>query len=247
MRMFQTLRLAVLICFLAMAWVPGALGQADFDRAVASYSGGRFSEAAVLFEKALTNGGPSVGVLYNLGNARYRNGEVGRAIAAWRLAERASPGRRDIRANLDVARRQLGVPAPSVWTGWVRRLPPGLWAVLAAMATWTWTVLLLLCRRRPMMAVRLRQPVAALGAVTVLLLLGYSVAQAIRRSSPDAVVVVRGTGARFGPVDESPVALPLGDGAEVRVEEEHGNWVRVLDANGHGGWLPRDQVVQIPD
>jgi tetratricopeptide (TPR) repeat protein len=239
--------LRVWLGLIFLLWLPLARGMSDFDKGVAEYAAGHYSEAAASFEQELTQGRPTVGALYNLGNARYRNGEIGRAIAAWRFAERAAPGRRDIHANLDLARSRLSLPGASSSSAWVRRFPPGFWAVLAAIGTWIWTILLLVCRWRPAMAHRLRRPVAGLGAATVILLLVYSVALAIGRSSPDAVVVVRGTGARFGPVEESPVALPLGDGTEVRIEEERGDWVRVLDANGHGGWLPRDQVVQIPD
>jgi tetratricopeptide (TPR) repeat protein len=220
--------------------------QSDFDRGITAYSVGRFQESVGLFERALTNGRPSVGVLYNLGNARFRNGEVGKAIAAWRLAERAAPGRGEIQRNLELARRQVGSGSGPDWTPWVRRLPPRRWAVPAAVAAWSWAILLLIGLGRDDRAGRFRKWMNRLGAVTILLLLGYSVSMAAVRSAPDAVVVGTGVAARFGPVDESPVAFPLPDGAEVRVDEVRGPWIRIVDSFGHVGWLSDGQVIQIP-
>jgi tetratricopeptide (TPR) repeat protein len=223
-----------------------AAAQSDFDRGIAAYSSGRFQESVGHFERALTNGRPSVGVLYNLGNARFRNGEVGRAIAAWRLAERAEPGRGEIRGNLELARRQVAGGAGPEWTQWVRRLPPRRWAVPAAVAAWSWAILLFVGLDRDDRAGHFRRWMNRLGAATILLLLGYSVSLAGTRSAPDAVVVGQGVAARFGPVDESSVAFPLPDGAEVRVDEVRGPWIRIVDSFGHVGWLPGSQVIQIP-
>lgn len=220
--------------------------QSDFDRGIAAYSAGRFHESVGHFERALTNGRPSVGVLYNLGNARFRNGEVGGAIAAWRLAERAAPGRGEIRRNLELARRQLGAGPGLEWTRWVRRLPPRRWVIPAAIAAWSWAILLLLATGGKDRTGRLRKWVNRLGIATILLLFGYSVSLAGTRAAPDAVVVGQGVAARFGPVDESPVAFPLPDGAEVRVDEVRGPWIRIVDSFGHVGWLSAGHVVRIP-
>jgi tetratricopeptide (TPR) repeat protein len=220
--------------------------QSDFDRGIAAYSAGRFLESAGHFERALTNGRPSVGVLYNLGNARFRNGEMGKAIAAWRLAQRSKPDRGEIRQNLELARRQVGNGPGADWVAWVRRLPPRRLAIPAAVAAWAWALLLFLGPARYDRTGRFRKWVNRLGAATILLLLGYSVSMAAARAAPDAVVVGQGAVVHFGPVDESPVAFPLPDGAEVRVDEVRGSWMRIVDSSGHGGWMPSVRVIRIP-
>ena len=232
----------VLVAFLLAGRV---VAQSDFDRGIAAYSAGRFQESVGHFERALTNGRPSVGVLYNLGNARFRNGEVGKAIAAWRLAERADPGRGEIQRNLELARRQVGAGPVPEWTRWVRLLPPRRWFVPAAIAAWSWAILLFLGTDSDDRTGRFRKWMNRLGIATILLLIGYSVSLAGTRAAPDAVVVGQGVAARFGPVDESPVAFPLPDGAEVRVDEVRGPWVRIVDSFGHVGWLSVGQVIRI--
>lgn len=224
---------------------PAVFGASEFDRAIEAYEKGSYFEAATSFERLLTNGPPTIGALYNLGNARFRNGEPGRAIAAWRQVERASPRRLDVKANLSFARRKMGLPEPPAWAGWIGMLSVTEWAVAAAVVAWIWTALLFVCRTRVALAMRLRGLVAATGLLTIVLLAGYSAALAVRSSEMNAVVIARGAGARYGPVEESQVSQPLADGAEVRVEEEHQGWVRVVDSAGRGGWLPVDQVARI--
>jgi tetratricopeptide (TPR) repeat protein len=222
-----------------------ALGEAVFDQALAAFEKGAFSEAAAGFERVLTNGTPKFGALYNLGNARYRNGEPGRAIAAWRQAGRAEPLNAYVRHNLAFARRQLGTPEPPAWAGWIGRLSITGWGFAAAAAAWCWAALLAVCRTCPHLAHRLRGLLVASGILTVVLLAGYSAALALRASEMNAVVIARGAGARYGPVEESQFSHPLADGAEVRVEEEVRGWLRVVDPSGRTGWLPAEQVIRI--
>lgn len=226
----------------------GRLGAAsDFDRGLESYAAGRFAEAAGFFERDLTNGRPTLGGLYNLGNARFRNGEPGRAIAAWRLAEHAEPSDAAVRYNLRLARTQVSGEGSADWAGWLRRFPPGRFAVPAALSTWIWCGLLLVLRVRSQVSRSLRTVSSWIGSLTVVLLALYSVSIAGWRAAPDAVVVVRDAVARFGPVDESPQAFVLPDGAEVRVDEVRGPWLRIVDGRGQAGWMRNESLVRIPD
>lgn len=224
-----------------------AWAASDFDRGVEAYSAGRFVESAAHFERDLTNGRPTLGGLYNLGNARFRNGEIGRAIAAWRLAEHVAPSDGAIRHNLALARKQVAGGGVAEWTGWLRRFPPGPLAVVSAVSTWAWCVLLLVLRVRNRNPARLRTWAGWIGAFTVVLLTLYSLTMAAWRSAPNGVVVVRDSAVRFGPVEESPQAFVLPDGAEVRIEEERGNWLRIVDARGQAGWMPSEALVRIPE
>jgi tetratricopeptide (TPR) repeat protein len=239
-----SLRLAVKLVLMLWA-VLRAVGQSDFDRALAAQAAGRFREAATLFERVLADDGPRVGTLYNLGACRFRNGETGRAVATWLKAARAAPRDRAVGTALAIARTRTGVAPPPAWAGWLDFLRIDEWGGVALVVAWTWAGLIMLGRRGARMAVALRLPMTAAGFLAVLSLILYSAALAWRRASPDAVVVVKGAGARYGPLEESPVATSLPDGAEVRVEEELRGWVRVVDARGMGGWLPGDQLERV--
>ena len=93
---------------------PGAV----FVNANAAYEAGDWERAVELYSALLAHGHGSARVHYDLGNAFLRNGELGRAIAAYRRSQALQPREQDLRANLEFARRAtkdaLAPPRPSV-------------------------------------------------------------------------------------------------------------------------------------
>ncbi len=77
---------------------------AAFEQANKLYEQGRFPAAAVAYENLLRSGQRSAAVYFNLGNACFKSGQVGKAIVNYRLAERLAPRDPAIRANLQFAR-----------------------------------------------------------------------------------------------------------------------------------------------
>ena len=56
--------------------------EAQFEEANRLYETGRFAEAAALYRVAATNG-VSATLLFNLGNAHFKAGQLGQAMAAY--------------------------------------------------------------------------------------------------------------------------------------------------------------------
>jgi tetratricopeptide (TPR) repeat protein len=83
--------------------------QANFDQANAEFAQKHFAEAASGYEKVIGQQGLSASVLFNLANAYYRAGNLGRAILNYERAQLLAPRDGDIDANLCVARRKAGV------------------------------------------------------------------------------------------------------------------------------------------
>ena len=127
--------LIMLICLVPgvnHAAEPGAR-QRTFLRALEVFDGAKSPEdyrrAASLLETLLADGCQNGAVYYNLGNAYFRAGELGRAIAAYRQAKPYRPRDPYLDANL---RQALAVapgrlPQPSTpwwrhvlfWSGWL--------------------------------------------------------------------------------------------------------------------------------
>src|SRR4051812_37409734 len=72
---------------------------AAFDSANKLYEQGKFSEAASAYQTMIQSGTASPAVYFNLGNAFFKSGQVGRAIAAFRDTENLTPRDPDVRAN----------------------------------------------------------------------------------------------------------------------------------------------------
>ncbi len=232
------------VCWLTAAEPP----EAAFDAANRHFEEGKYLDAVARFEAILRSGHTSAALHFNLGNAYFKLGEVGRSIAAYRAAARLAPRDPDIAANLQFVRRSVaGGPPPR--PGWLSRLVGRLtlreWALLSTASLWLWMGVLIWRQRSPDPGPGSRR-LAVAGAVATLLLgglLGLAWAELNWRQS--AVVIVDDAILRHGPLAESPSLQTLHDGQELRVEDEKDDWLLVTGAARGPGWIQRDQVLLI--
>ena len=218
---------------------------AGFDAANKLYEEGRYAEAAASYERLLQGGRASAALYFNLGNAAFKSSHIGRAIAAYRQAERLAPRDPDVRANLQFARNQVQGPTLPVGRSqrWLGRLTLNEWTVMAAIAFWPLCLLLALIQWRPALEPTLRRAVVVVAIGTVLLggSLGAALVQA--HAVRSAIVVKPEAVVRAGWFEESKEAFTVHDGAELRVLDQNGKWLQVQADASRLGWLPRDDVV----
>jgi tetratricopeptide (TPR) repeat protein len=215
-----------------------------FDNASRLYGQDRFSEAAQAYEDILKNGLASPALYFNLANARFRSGQVGRAIVSYRRAGLLAPRDPDIRANLQFARNH--VEGPTLKPGLVERCVSGLslneWTVLCAAAFWGFLLLLSAGQWRPQWRPALRRFQWVAGAALVML--ACCVVLAWNAGSVRiAVVVEKDAIVRNGPLDEQSSVCTVHDGAELLVLDEKDGWVQVADGGKRSGWIKRSAVV----
>jgi tetratricopeptide (TPR) repeat protein len=237
--------------FLLLATLPlrGQVVPAAFEAANRLYEEGKFADAASSYEKLIPSGHASAALLFNLGNAWFKSGQIGRAIVAYRKAEELTPRDPDVRANLQFARNQAQGPtyAPKRWQRWLASLTLNEWTLLAAAALWVLLVKLALLQWRPALRAPLAKAIVVLGVVTVLLGICLAMAWRQTRSIRIAVVVTAEAVVRHGPLDESQAAFTAHDGAELRVADQKDDWLQVAASSRQIGWLRRHQVVLLHD
>lgn len=221
---------------------------AEFETANKLYEQGKHAEAVAAYEKLLQSGHASAAVYYNLGNALLKKGEMGRAIAAFRQAQRLTPRDPDVRANLRFARNQTQGPtlAANRWQGWLNRLSLNEWTLLASSAVWLCLILLAVRQWRPALKSVLRAYSLALGVAAAVLCACLAAAIYETRFQPVAIVVARDVVAHNGPFDESPNSFTLHDGAELAVLDRKDEWLQVTTDPRRIGWIRREQVVMAP-
>jgi tetratricopeptide (TPR) repeat protein len=220
---------------------------ATFDAANKLYEGGKFTEAASVYEKVSQSGPVSAAVYFNLGNAFFKSGQIGRAIAAYHQAQKITPRDPDIRANLQFARNQIQGPtlATTRWQRWLGKLTLNEWTLLAASAVWIWLLLLAALQWRPALRPALRGSMVAVAIAAGLLCAGFAAAWSESRSLHTAVIVTQDATVHNGPFDESPTAFRLNDGAELRILDEKDNWLQVTADGRRIGWLRREKVIEV--
>jgi tetratricopeptide (TPR) repeat protein len=217
---------------------------AAFNEANRLYEQGKFAEAAKAYESVRADGRVSPALLFNLGNAWFKSGETGRAIATYHEALRVTPRDPDVRANLKFARESVGArTTEAAWRGWLHSLTLNEWLALGSGALWLWLGLLTAgtLRRhwRPALAPWIR---LAFAGLFVLGGLG-TIAWRDRASHPFAVIIADEAVVRYGPLDESQSHYTLRDGAEVELLDRNGDWLQVRDAQRRVGWVKAQQAV----
>ncbi len=219
-----------------------------FDTANKLYEQGKFAEAAAAYERLLQGGPSSPALFFNWGNAQFKAGQTGRAIAAYRQAADVLPRDPDLRTNLKFAREQVAGPTlrPRWWERALGTLSLNEWSRLSAAAFWLWLGLLALRQARPALRRALRGWTLAAALVALLLgaLLAYNLR--VRLAEQTAIVVARDVPVRNGPFEESPTAFTVQDGAEMRVLDRKNDWLQVTTGARRIGWVARQHVLVTP-
>ena len=246
---FGILQRRVSLVLLLVAWLPfcsrADLSASAFESANKLYEEGKFAEAAAAYESLVQSRQVSAALYFNLGNAWFKSGQIGRAIAAYRQAEQITPRDPDLRANLQFARNQTPAPtlSPSRWQRWLGRLTLNEWTVLAAVVLWLWLLLLAILRWRPNLRLVLRAYVFSLAVLAALLCACAATALQETRLTRAAIVITHEATARYGPLAESPAAFTVHDGAELQVLDQKDEWLQVSGGPRRTGWLRRDQTL----
>jgi hypothetical protein len=217
-------------------------------RANAAYEAGNYAQAVVLYDSAAQKGTGAI-LYFNRGNARFKLGEIGRAIADYNRAYVLAPQDKDIRHNLAFARqyrpdKSLLLENPlSRMVADALRLPSLgavriLAGVLFLLATAAFALLLILGRR----------VFVWLGIGLGVLFLYCFLSQLSWGSVVDrdrAVVVVPELTLRSGPGPEYKDIIVVHDGLEVSIREVRPGYVLIQMPGGEGGWVETSAVERI--
>jgi tetratricopeptide (TPR) repeat protein len=220
----------------------------DFSAANKFYAEGKFTDAANAYEKILASGAASPHLLFNYGNAEFKSGNLGKAIAAFRRAELLAPRDSEIRANLVFVRNQVqgATVRENFWQNWLGNLSLNEWTVFTAIAFWLTFLLLSAKQIRPALAAKLKSATWIFAALTIFSGTILGVQAAGRFSRQTAVVISAAATARSGPFDDAQNAFMTRDGAELSVLDRRDDWVQVADGSGKTGWLSVKQVEILP-
>lgn len=215
-----------------------------FDQANHLYEQGRYEEAVRTYEDLLHQGIRTAAVLYNRGNAWFKAGHLGRAIASYHEALELAPRDPEIRANLQFVREQVRPPSfkPGTLQQWLTRLTVNEWTLAAAVPFWISLLLLMAGQVRPAWRARSMGLLWCTGLLTLFLAALTLAAHLFWQYRRPAVVITATAPLRNGPFEESPVLLQLHDGAEVLVLERKDNWLRVTPDGIQSGWVPQDAL-----
>ncbi len=221
---------------------------ADFVAANKLYAEGKFTEASAAYAAILKTGAQSRALLFNAGNAAFKAGHLGQAVAAYRQAELLSPRDAELWANLAFVRNQVqgATLRESRWQNWGTMLTLNEGAILTTAFFWALFVLLAVRQLRPALTPKLHSVTRLLAALTLFSGTVLALQAANRFNAAIAVVTSVETIARSGPFDEAQSVFTARDGAELKILDRHADWVQVADSAGKIGWFSQKQVAVLP-
>ncbi len=220
-----------------------------FQEANGLYQRGKIPEARDLYQAIVQEGYVGGALYYNLGNAYYRTGDIGRAILNYERALRLNPTDDDVQHNLALANLRITdriepIPRLFVWDYWdgVKHrfsLGGATWAGYGVYLLLLGSVAGVLLAR----SYRVRKAAFAASVVSGLLLVFFltlflaKVADTGR--TDEAVVIAPITTVKNSPDMRSSDAFVLHAGVKLWILDGVNEWLKVRLADGKVGWMEK--------
>ena len=226
-----------------------------WDLGNTAYVNGDYHTASEYYEAIRALGLSSVKLYYNLGNAYFKEGRLGKSILNYRRALRRAPGSDDIRYNLGVAeaRTKDNIEAiPEFFlTEWVRGVRHTMsctaWSVfsLAALVCALSLFLVYLLARR--LTLRKTGFYGTLIAFVLFILTTWFALGERREMLDDsqAVVMSLSTAVKSSPDKSATDLFVLHEGTLVEITNRLDDWCEITIADGKKGWLESKTIETI--
>ncbi len=244
------LRVAVLLQITVLMAVRPAGAQDEIvARGNQAYQEGDYRAAIEAYEAVQDGGFNGPGLEYNLGNAYFKAGELGRAILHWERTLELAPDDADAQANLELARSltaDVVEPMPTFWLtsalSWWLRAFPRAWLTTIVAIAWAGLGASLVVRLlTDGGAVRSVSAWSMAVAAALLVVFGSTLAaREVGLADPDrAIVMAEVVAVRSAPAqDENLTLFEIHEGTHVRLDQRTGEWAEVVLDDGKVGWVP---------
>ena len=242
----------VLLLLLFLPLSGHAVTKAEADSA---YIRGQYQQAIKDYEMLLKQGA-SADLYYNLGNAYYRSENITRAVLNYERALLLSPGDRDVRFNLQIARAKTIdkiVPESEMFFfTWYRSL-----VNLMSVDAWAWTALIALALLIVLLLVYLfseriwLRKVGFFGGFVLLILFALSNLFAWQQKQDllfrkGAIVISPSVTVKSTPAKNGTDLFILHEGTKVSITDgTMKGWMGIRIADGKEGWIESNMIEEI--
>ncbi len=217
-----------------------------------AYSMGQYETALNDYMEIEKNGYQSYKLYYNMGNAWYKTGNMGKAILYYEKALKLNPAGEDALNNLQIAKLQtldkidvLPEFIVSTWIKDIRNLMSSNgWGYTAVGLFAVVCILLLLFKFAPTTGGRKLSFVLAC-VVFMFFIFAVLFAFSLRakaKSEDNAVVMVPVSNVKSAPNSTGNNLFILHEGSKVEILEQAGKWCRIEISDGRQGWLEEKDI-----
>ena len=210
------------------------------------YQSADFKGAIESYEGILKSGKETAALDYNLGNAYFRLGQLGKSLLFYERALRIAPRNEDIRWNIDIIKgavvdRNDRADDELIIT-WIKKVADSLTINESSLIL---SVLLLLFMAMTFIAFVFSVLRPALRGMNVLILFAFLAAAVLfgvkwmGAKDPRVVILDKQVEARYGPSNKETKAFTLHEGAEAAVTDQTQDWLYVEFDSKSSGWIPK--------
>ena len=218
--------------------------QDAFDAANAAYADGRYEEAAAIYQSLLDEQ-PDATLYYNLGNARFKQGELAQAILNYERALRLKPNYKDAQYNLAFAQSRITdniVEQDFFLSSWARTVRNNLsertwWSTSIGLFICALIALLLFLLGRELWLRKTAFHVAWI-ALLFSLIAGLNAGSLHQRNTlrNEAIITQGVVNVKSSPDRSGTDLFTIHEGTKVTIRETLGEWVNVR-VGSNEGWI----------
>ena len=226
--------------------------QDAFDAANAAYADGRYEEAAAIYQSLLDEQ-PDATLYYNLGNARFKQGELAQAILNYERALRLKPNYKDAQYNLAFAQSRITdniVEQDFFLSSWARTVRNNLsertwWSTSIGLFICALIALLIFLLGRELWLRKTAFHVAWI-ALLFSLIAGLNAGSLHQRNTlrNEAIITQGVVNVKSSPDRSGTDLFTIHEGTKVTIRETLGEWVNVR-VGSNEGWMKSGYLERI--
>ncbi|MCL1937176.1 MAG: tetratricopeptide repeat protein [Candidatus Azobacteroides sp.] len=241
-----------IVCLIGMVIAISAPAQKEIEQANEAYTQGDFNKAVELYQQAIEKNGISAGIYYNMGNSYYRLNQIAPAILYYERSLLLSPGNKDTRSNLEIARLNAVDKIEPVGEFF---LAEGYNAVKNLYSTDQWSYMAIGCFLLALIGLSFfffsrKILLKKMGFYAALVFLVFCLLANTFAFNQKKMLTHRNTAIIFSPTttlksspDNSGTDLfILHEGTKVEVKNKLGEWNEIETADGNVGWIKSNEI-----
>ena len=224
------------------------------DQGDVAYSEARYSDAIEIYESILAQQGGSLSLYYNLGNAYYKAGEIGKAILNYERALRIDANDEDTKANLDFVQSKIvdKIPQDEIpfykrwWNAFTGLFSKDSWGIIGIVAFVVMlTAMFCFYFRNDMRKLSLTVAIICLLFTVIANLSAYSIN--VVNDTPEAVIMDEMVFIKSSPEDSGTELTKVHEGMKVKIIDEIKDWMKIEANNGNRvvGWVKTKSLERI--
>lgn len=239
------------ICFI-LTFIPMKAANSPQIMAEQAYAKKNYKQAIVLYESILKEGMASYKLYYNIGNAYYKNNELGKAIYHYELANKLEPNNEDVKNNIRIANEKTIDKIESkenffivaIKSGLVNSLSTNGWAWLSIFSLTsglTFAFIFFITKHIGLKRIGFFISFISVIICVASMIFGFT-ALNNKHELKFAIITNHESKIHEEPGTTSKTKFSLHEGAKINVLETNKEWTNIKLENGNEGWVKTSEI-----